>query len=53
LNSNTTVGILTTNLTDGTSRQISLQYQLPDSVGDEAKGKTISDLQWDLVARTP
>lgn len=52
-NNNTTVGILMTNLTDGTSRQISLQYQLPESVGNEAKGKTISDLQWDLVARTP
>jgi hypothetical protein len=50
---NTTIGILSTNLIDGTSRQISLQYQLPNTVGDEAKGKTISGLQWDLVARTP
>jgi len=52
-NANTEWSILGSNLNDGTSRQISLQYRMVSGAGDSAKGKTITNLRWDFVARTP
>jgi hypothetical protein len=50
---NTNVGILTTALVDEGSRTFSLQYRMSAGAGNEARGKTISGLQWDFVGRTP
>jgi hypothetical protein len=52
-NTNENLGILTTNLVDGGYRSFSLQYRMSTAAGDGAKGKTLTDLQWDFVGRTP
>jgi hypothetical protein len=52
-NANTKWSILGSNLNDETNRQISLQYRMVSGAGDSAKGKTITNLRWDFVARTP
>jgi len=52
-NANAETSFLGSVLNDATNRQISMQYRMVGGADDSAKGKTISDLRWDFVARTP